>query len=72
MASHYSVNCMAPAVGQAFVARASVTKAGKRQVFARAEVFAEQAGGELRLVASGEVIFVPVEPQTAKPSVPQD
>ena len=72
MASHYSVNCMAPAVGQAFVARASVTKAGKRQVFARAEVFAEQAGGELRLVASGEVIFVPVEPQAAKPPAPHD
>ncbi|MDW3688067.1 PaaI family thioesterase [Cupriavidus sp. CV2] len=72
MASHYSVNCMAPAVGQAFVARASVTKAGKRHVFARAEVFAEQSGGELRLVASGEVILVPVDAQTPKPPVPHD
>ncbi len=65
LASHYSVNCMAPAVGQAFVARASVTRAGKRQVFARAEVFA-QRDGELRLVASGDVILVPAERPEAK------
>lgn len=72
MASHYSVNCMAPAVGQGFVARATVTKAGKRQVFARAEVFAELDGGELRLVASGEVILVPVDPQGAGARKPRD
>ena len=65
LASHYSVNCMAPAVGQAFVARATVARAGKRQVFARADVFAEQ-DGELRLVASGEVILVPVDSPAAK------
>ncbi|MGO4327896.1 PaaI family thioesterase [Cupriavidus sp. 2TAF22] len=59
LASHYSVNCMAPALGQAFVARASVVKAGRRQIFARADVFAER-DGVLRLVASGETILVPV------------
>ncbi|WP_420997973.1 PaaI family thioesterase [Cupriavidus sp. 30B13] len=65
LASHYSVNCMAPAVGQAFVARASVVKAGRRQVFARAEVFAERDGA-LRLVATGETILIPVEKAEGK------
>jgi uncharacterized protein (TIGR00369 family) len=59
LASHFSVNCLAPAAGDWFMARASVVKAGRRQVFARAELFAS-SGGEERLVATGETILVPV------------
>jgi uncharacterized protein (TIGR00369 family) len=59
LASHFSVNCLAPAAGDSFVARASVVQAGRRQVFARAELFAS-SGGDERLVATGEAILVPV------------
>lgn len=61
LASHFSVNCLAPAVGRSFVARGRVVKAGRKQVFASAELFAEQDGGELLLVATGNAILVPVE-----------
>lgn len=60
LASHFSVNCLAPAVGEVFVARGHVVKAGKKQVFARAELFA-QTGDQLKLVATGEAILVPVD-----------
>lgn len=60
LASHFSVNCLAPAVGEVFVARGHVVKAGKKQVFARAELFA-QSGDQLKLVATGEAILVPVD-----------
>jgi uncharacterized protein (TIGR00369 family) len=59
LASHISVNCLAPAQGEAFVARARVVKAGRRQVFASAELFALRGGGE-HLVATGDVILVPL------------
>jgi uncharacterized protein (TIGR00369 family) len=60
LASHYSVNCLSPAKGNEFVAKARVTKAGRRQVFATAEVFVVE-GGERKLVATGETILIPVE-----------
>ena len=59
LASHVSVNCLAPATGDAFVARARVVKAGRRQVFARAELFALRGDAE-HLVATGDVVLVPV------------
>ena len=59
LASHFSVNCLETAAGDAFVARARVVKAGRRQVFTHADLFALN-GGEERLVAIGEAIFVPV------------
>jgi uncharacterized protein (TIGR00369 family) len=62
LASHYAVNCLAPAVGQSFVARAKVVKAGKTQVFASAELFAEDGTNSSRkLVATGDAILVPVQ-----------
>ena len=61
LASHFSVNCLAPAVGRGFVAIGRVVKAGRKQVFAGAELFAGQDDGELRLVATGNAILVPVE-----------
>jgi uncharacterized protein (TIGR00369 family) len=57
IASHYSVSFLAPAVGESFVARGRVVKAGKRQVFARAELFAETTGSR-KLVAVGDTLLL--------------
>lgn len=62
LASHFSVNCLRPAVGQRFVARARVVKPGKSQVFTYCELFAESDGQE-KLVATGEAILS-VPPKT--------
>lgn len=59
LASHYAVNCLRPAVGRRFIARATVVKPGKSQVFTRCEVFAESDGAE-KLVATGETLLVTV------------
>lgn len=56
LASHYSVNCLRPAVGQRFVARARVVKPGKSQVFTACELYAQQDGSE-KLVATGETLL---------------
>jgi len=64
LASHYSVNCLRPAVGERFVARARVVKPGKTQVFTACELFAVQDGAE-KLVATGETLLTPV---TMEPS----
>lgn len=58
LASHYSVNCLAPAVGRAFIAEGHVIRAGKRQIFTRAELFAEDDSGARKLVATGETILM--------------
>ena len=57
LASQYQVMCYAPAVGERFVARAIVTRAGKRQVFATAELFALRDGAE-KLVAGGSAVLM--------------
>ena len=67
LASHYSVSCLAPAIGSAFVARGRVVQAGRRQVFAAAELFALRDGAERR-VATGEAILVPVEAADRPPA----
>ncbi len=59
LASHYSVNCLRPAVGERFIARAKVVKAGKSQVFTACELFAI-SGGEEKLVATGETLLTVV------------
>jgi uncharacterized protein (TIGR00369 family) len=59
MASHFSMNCLRPAVGRSFVAKGTTVKAGRKQIFARAELFAENEQGELSLVATGETLIVP-------------
>jgi uncharacterized protein (TIGR00369 family) len=61
LASHFSVNCLSPAVGRAFVARGKVVKAGRKQVFATAELYGQGEGDSLKLVATGSAILVPVE-----------
>ena len=71
LASHFSVNCVAPAAGRHFVARGKVVKAGRRQVFAAAELFAQDDGDALKLVATGSAILVPVESPAAADAKPQ-
>ncbi|MDN5005473.1 PaaI family thioesterase [Bradyrhizobium sp. GCM10027634] len=61
LAAHFSVNCLRPAVGNRFIARARVVKPGKSQVFTACELFAHRDGVE-KLVATGEAILsVPVQ-----------
>lgn len=60
-ASHFSMNCLKPAVGRCFIAKGTVLRAGRRQVFARAELFAENEHGEMSRVATGETVLVPLE-----------
>ncbi len=57
LASHFSVNCLRPAVGEVFIARARVVKPGRSQVFTTCQLFA-RAGGIEKLVATGETLLV--------------
>jgi uncharacterized protein (TIGR00369 family) len=59
LASQFSVNCLSPAIGRIFVARGKVVKAGRRQVFAAAELYGHGEGDSLKLVATGNAILVP-------------
>ena len=63
LASHYAVNCLRPAVGRRFVARARVIKPGKSQVFTACELHAEDAAGQ-KLVATGETLLLVVPGET--------
>ena len=63
LASHFSVNCLRPAVGERFIARARVVKPGKSQVFTACELFAVAAGSE-KLVATGETLLCVVAADT--------
>ncbi len=56
LAAHFSVNCLRPAQGEHFIARARVVRAGKTQVFTACELFAVAAQEE-RLVATGETLL---------------
>lgn len=56
LASHCAVNFLAPARGDFFSARARVVKAGRRQIFARAELTAHRDGTST-LVATGDTIL---------------
>lgn len=67
LASHFSVNCLSPALGRAFIARGKVVKAGRKQVFTTAELYGQGDGDGLKLVATGSAILVPMEePPPAK------
>lgn len=63
LAAHFSVNCLRPANGQRFVARARVVKPGRQQVFTACEVFAIKAGEE-KLVATGETLLTVLADET--------
>jgi uncharacterized protein (TIGR00369 family) len=60
-ASHFSMNCLRPAVGRRFVAKGVTVRAGRRQVFAKAELFAGGEEGDMVLVATGETVLVPTD-----------
>lgn len=60
LASHFSVNCLAPGLGRRFLAHGRVVKAGRRQIFTASELYAEKDDG-VTLIATGEAILVPVE-----------
>ena len=69
LASHFAVNCLAPAVGERFIAKGRVVRAGRKQVFTAAELFAEARAGDVatrKLVATGDAILVPVEEAPAR------
>lgn len=56
LAAHFSVNCLRPAQGEQFIARARVVRAGKNQVFTACELFAVSSEAE-KLVATGEALL---------------
>jgi uncharacterized protein (TIGR00369 family) len=56
LASHFAVNCIRPAVGERFVAKAKVLRGGKQQVFTHCELYAHDKGQE-KLVATGETLL---------------
>lgn len=58
LASNLSVNYLAPAVGDAFVATGRVVKAGRKQIFTTGELHAV-ANGQRRLAATATAILVP-------------
>ena len=65
LASHFAVNCIRPAVGERFVAKARVVRAGKQQVFTHCELYAHDKG-VAKLVATGETLLCVVgEPAAA-------
>jgi uncharacterized protein (TIGR00369 family) len=65
LASSFSVNCLRPAQGQKFIARARVVKPGKSQIFTSCDLFAVD-GGEEKLVANGQTLLAVLsEPSAA-------
>jgi uncharacterized protein (TIGR00369 family) len=59
LAAHFSVNCLRPAVGQKFIARARVVKPGKAQIFTHCDLYAVDAEAE-KLVANGQTLLTVV------------
>ena len=58
-ASHFSIYCLSPAMGQSFLAKGRVLKSGRKQIFTSAELHAFD-NGKSKLVATGNVILVPL------------
>lgn len=60
----FKVNLLAPGVGESFVARASVKRAGKRLTVCTADAFAAKAGKE-KLIATMLATMMKVEPKSS-------
>lgn len=58
LTAQYSINFLAPGVGDSFRTRAEVVKAGKRQVTVRSDVYARSDAGE-KLIATATVLILP-------------
>jgi acyl-coenzyme A thioesterase PaaI-like protein len=56
LASNFSVNCLRPAIGERFIARARVVKPGKQKIFTACDLFAVSESEE-KLVANGETLL---------------
>ena len=67
LSSHFSVDCLAPAVGREFRALGRVVKAGRRQIFTSGELYAF-AGEEPKLVATANAILVPLDAPSPTPA----
>jgi len=57
-ASHCAVSYLAPGAGPTFTATATTAKAGRRQIFANAEVYGERDGHPV-LIAQGHTLLIP-------------
>jgi uncharacterized protein (TIGR00369 family) len=60
LAANFSVNCLRPAQGKKFIARARVVKPGKSQIFTHCDLFAVDSGVE-KLVANGQTLLTVVQ-----------
>jgi uncharacterized protein (TIGR00369 family) len=58
LSSQFAMNCLAPAVGEEFVAIGRVVKAGRKQIFTSGELHAI-SNGERKLVATATTLLVP-------------
>lgn len=58
LTAQYSLNFLSPGVGDAFIARADVVKAGKRQVVVDVKVYAVSDAGE-KLIATANAVILP-------------
>ena len=58
LTAQFSVNYLSPGVGESFLARGHVVKAGRRQLVTRAEISALQNGKE-KLVAVANAVILP-------------
>jgi uncharacterized protein (TIGR00369 family) len=58
LASQFSMQCLSPGVGDEFIARGRVVKAGRSQVFTSAELHAV-TGETVKLVATATTVLVP-------------
>lgn len=56
LASNFTVNCLRPATGKKFIARARVIKPGKSQTFTSCDLYALGDDGE-KLVANGSTLL---------------
>jgi uncharacterized protein (TIGR00369 family) len=57
LVTHFSVNCLRPAKGVVFIARARVIKAGKTQTFTQCDLFAVDETGTEKLVANCQAVL---------------
>jgi Thioesterase superfamily len=62
-ATHFSMNWLRPGVVRRFIAKGTTVRAGRKQIFARAELFAEDNRGERSLIATGDTLVVPIDRQ---------
>lgn len=66
LASHFSIDCLSPAAGQSFLATGRVLKAGRRQIFVNAELFAFDKD-KPNLVATASAILIPIGDSASAP-----